>query len=180
MLSLLREHFCYIDKTANKGVNTMSKKRGRKNKYDSTILPRWSEIEELKKKGLTEKEIARKIGISYSSWNKYKAEIKEFSELCNTHEVDAEVIEEARSALHRRATGYLYTETKEIYEVNEEGEKRLKKIEKTTKYAEPDVNAINLFLKNYDKNNWSNDPQMYELRKRELELKEKEFEKNNW
>ena len=56
----------------------------------------------------------------------------------------------------------------------------LKRIEETTKTAEPDTNAINLFLKNYDKANWANDPQMLEIKKRELELKEKEFENNNW
>jgi hypothetical protein len=44
----------------------------------------------------------------------------------------------------------------------------------------PDVAALNLLLKNYDKDHWSNDPQMLELRKKELELKEKQIESNEW
>ena len=43
------------------------------------------------------------------------------------------------------------------------------------KYAQPDVASINLLLKNYDKENWANDPQVIELRKKELELKEKQL-----
>ena len=40
--------------------------------------------------------------------------------------------------------------------------------------------AINLALKNYDKDNWSNDPQMLELRKKEIELRERQIEQNEW
>lgn len=155
-------------------------KKGRKNVYEKIILPRWAMIEKLLKKGIPEKEICDKIGVSLSSWYKYKAEIKEFSELCNAREVDEEVISEVRSALHRKAIGYQYVEIKKITERGDDGKMHLKRIEETTKTAEPDTNAINLFLKNYDKANWANDPQMLEIKKRELELKEKEFENNNW
>jgi hypothetical protein len=44
----------------------------------------------------------------------------------------------------------------------------------------PDVAAINLALKNFDRENWANDPQALELHKRELRLKEKQIKNNDW
>ena len=44
----------------------------------------------------------------------------------------------------------------------------------------PDVAALNLCLKNYDKENWSNDPQSDELKREELRLKFEKFERENW
>lgn len=155
-------------------------KSGRKSKYEKKILPNWETIKEYLKKGFTEKEIADKIGVSESTWFTYKKQFSEFSELINAREVDTDVIEEARSALHRRATGYHYIEKKIVKKVNEDGEMEVVQEEEYLKYEHPDTNAINLFLKNYDRDNWSNDPQMLELRKREIELKEKEFNNNNW
>ena len=52
--------------------------------------------------------------------------------------------------------------------------------EVTTKYMKPDVAATNLLLKNYDKENWANDPQALELRKKELELQERRLENGEW
>ena len=47
------------------------------------------------------------------------------------------------------------------------------------KQMPPDVAALNLALKNYDKDNWANDPQMLEIRKRELKIMEHKAE-NDW
>jgi hypothetical protein len=73
------------------------------------------------------------------------------------------------------------------YLLIEDGQTYLKQRKKHIINALPDTNAINLFLKNYDKENWSNDPQQLEIKKQELqmkkeelELKKKEFENNNW
>ena len=60
------------------------------------------------------------------------------------------------------------------------GEKGVETITKTIiKQSLPDVAALNLALKNYDKNNWSNDPAMLDIKKAELKLKQKAAE-NNW
>lgn len=154
--------------------------KGRKSTYDTKILPKMTEIKSLLSKGLSEKEIARIIGVSYQSWKKHKAEKKDFKDLCNAREVDEIVIDEVRGALHKKALGFQYTETKTVYKFDEDGNKHIDRIEETTKTAEPDIQAINLFLKNYDKDNWANDPQALELQKRAMELKEKEFNNNNW
>ena len=59
-------------------------------------------------------------------------------------------------------------------------ETRLVKTEETVKEVAPDVAAINLALKNWDKENWSNDPQALEVRKEELKLRKKQIENNEW
>ena len=53
-------------------------------------------------------------------------------------------------------------------------------MEITERVALPDVAAINLALKNYDKDEWSNDPALLDLKKQELELKKQLAEANNW
>ena len=74
--------------------------------------------------------------------------------------------EELINILLKKARGYEYEETKQyIKEVN--GEKQ-KVIEKTIKHIEPDVDAINILLNNYDPE-WNKEEK--ELRKTELFLK---------
>ena len=46
--------------------------------------------------------------------------------------------------------------------------------ETITKVALPDVAALNLCLKNYDPDNWANDPQMLKIKKEELKIKKEE------
>ena len=77
--------------------------------------------------------------------------------------------------LFRSAKGFEYTETR----ITEEAGK-VTKTEIITKYYPPDVAALNLALKNYDRDNWANDPQMIEIRKRELDLQEKKIEMGEW
>ncbi len=54
------------------------------------------------------------------------------------------------------------------------------KTEVSHKKMAPDVAAINLALKNYDPENWANDPQVLALKKRELELRERQIEESSW
>jgi hypothetical protein len=53
-------------------------------------------------------------------------------------------------------------------------------IEETKKNALPDVAAINLCLKNYDPDNWANDPQQIRLKEKELQLRREIAEKDEW
>ena len=56
----------------------------------------------------------------------------------------------------------------------------LVKTEIMNKHALPDVAALNLALKNYDKEDWANDPQGLELKKKELELKKRLIDEKEW
>ena len=145
---------------------------GRKNKYYTHIKPHLSEIESMLQT-MTEEQVAKKLGVAYSSWNKYKTEFKELTEVIKKG--NSTLVSELKSVLKKRAKGFQYEERKVIKENGQ-----IVREEIYVKSALPDVASINLLLKNYDKDNWSNDPQVLELRKREIELKEKQAEANNW
>ena len=122
---------------------------------------------------MTEEQVAKKLGVGYSSWNKYKLDFKELSEAIKKGNTD--LVGELKSVLKKRAKGFQYEERKVIKENGV-----VVREEVYTKSALPDVASINLLLKNYDKDNWANDPQALELRKKELELKEKQVDAAVW
>lgn len=141
-------------------------KGGRKNKYYTYVKPHLKEIPELLQI-MTEEQVAKKLGVAYSSWNKYKKEFTELTEVIKKGNTD--LVGELKSVLKKRAKGFQYEERKLIKEHGV-----VVREEIYVKSALPDVASINLLLKNLDKDNWANDPQVIELRKRELELKEKQ------
>lgn len=170
-------------------------KKGRPNKYETHVKPRLKEIEELCLT-MTEKQIAQYLGVGYTSWKQYKLEYPAL--VACLKKGRGRLVCELRSALIQKAKGYDYVETKEITEqikwpkemleklvkagfTKEQIESgRLVKIEVTHKHAHPDVAALNLALKNYDKDNWANDPQTLALREKELALRERQVEANEW
>ena len=149
----------------------------RKNVYDTVIKPNFQQIAAQLQVGATEDSICKSLGISSSAWYKYKSQKKEFSELCNQNR--RPVVYELRGALLKKALGFEYTETKTYIRTNANGEET-STTEIVKKQALPDVAALNLALKNYDRANWSNDWQTHEIRLKELELKQKSFENENW
>lgn len=171
-------------------------KRGRKSRWETDIKPNLQVIQEMART-MTEKQIAESFGISYTgAWSLYKQQHPELVESLKKGRQN--LVAELRSALIKKAKGYEYTETKEtteqvkwpdeLYQAmidarftpQQLGEARVVKTEIVHKKASPDVAAINLALKNYDKDSWANDPQMLALKKKELKLKEQQIEKDNW
>ena len=156
----------------------MAKKRkaGRKSKYD-LVKENFPQIQKWLKDGLTEAQIAKNLGIAQSSWSLYKTQYSELTELIKSSRET--VVDELRGALLKRALGFEYEEQKTYRKVEDDG-KITTYTEITKKQALPDVAAINLSLKNYDKDNWANDPQLLALRKLEFEFKKKLAEKDDW
>lgn len=170
-------------------------KRGRKSKYETHVKPFFPEIMKMCRT-MTETQIAEKLGVGASTFQYYKTEFPELADIIKKGRQN--LVEELRSSLIKKANGFEYIETKEttervkwpdnIYEAlidagftpEQIGQARLVKTEVSHKQAHPDVAAINLALKNYDKENWSNDPQMLEIRKEELKLRERQIENNEY
>ena len=168
---------------------------GRKSKYYSHVEPYLAEIKEMAK-CMTEQAIAGELKISHSSLIQYKKDHPELREAIEGGRKT--LITDLRSALLRKAEGYSYTEVKEtsqkvhwpddLYErlkqaglsVQEIDQARIIKTEATIKHAAPDVAAINLALKNYDRGNWWNDPALYDLKKEALEIQRQKLEKDDW
>lgn len=152
-------------------------KRGRQNAYETKIKPRFSEIKEWLENGATEKQIADNLGVSYSTFNKHKAENLDFSEFLKNGRKS--LVLKLRGALVKKAMGFEYTETKK-YQKREPDGQVFQYVEETTKTALPDVAAINLCLKNYDPDEWANDPQALRIKEKELELRREIADRDAW
>lgn len=155
----------------------MGAKQGRKSAYDTRIKPRFSEIAEWLANGATEKQIAQNLGIAGSTFEKYKAINTEFAEFLKNGRRN--LVLQLRGALVKKALGFDYTETKTITKVEPDGSIS-SSTETAYKKAMPDVAALNLCLKNYDPDDWANDPQALKLKREELQLKKDTAENNNW
>lgn len=152
---------------------------GRPTKYHELVKPRLKEIAEWRENGWTEDKIAKELGVSRTAMREYKKLYPEF--LRTIKSGNAALIGRLKGALVKAAEGYQYPEIKKIYERNKEtGKMEHVRTEETIKTAPPSVAAINLALKNFDRENWSNDPQLLELRRKELELKAKKQEDDDW
>ncbi len=146
--------------------------KGRNNKYYSHVQPNLEKIEQMLQ-DMTEEQVARTLGVGYSTWMKYKLQHEELREAIKRG--NGCLVVELKSILKQRARGFSYQESKVVIEDDGSRQETI-----YTKRALPDVASINLLLKNYDRENWANDPQALDLKKKELELKEKQVEANLW
>ena len=144
---------------------------GRQNKYFTNVQPRLDEISDWAQT-MTEKQIAECLNVGYSTFAKYKTKYKELQEALKKGRVL--LVAELKGTLIKKAKGFTYQEKKTIIENGV-----IIREEVYTKFAQPDTGAAHLLLKNYA-DDWSNDPQMHALKERELELKEKHLELNEW
>lgn len=151
-------------------------KRGRKNVYDTVIFPNIDKIEDWVKSGATEKQICEALGISVSAFNAHK-EKTELNEALKKGR--ASLVLDLRSEMIKKAFKHTL-ETKKTYVTQDENGSTKKHTEITTKEVDGDTGALHLLLKNYDKDNWKNDWDSYELKQAELELKKKLSDDKDW
>ncbi len=156
-----------------------------KSKYETHVKPRFDEIEKWVSEGATQENIAKKLGISVRALLNYLRDYSDFADLFKRGRKD--LVAQLRGALITKALGFNQLTKKAIKckTIDYKDGKKVKEKEEVIFYNEesyfpPDVAALNLALKNYDKKNWSNDWQHYELKKQELEIKKKIAEENNW
>lgn len=154
-------------------------KRGRKSVYETHIKPRFSDISEWLESGATEKQIYENLGVSRNAFYKYKKDKKEFEDLLKNGRKT--LVVQLRGALVKKALGFDYEETSETSEYNAAtGKMEITKCERKVKHALPDVAALNLCLKNYDPDEWANDPQALRIKEKELELKREIADRDAW
>lgn len=154
-----------------------AKKRGRKSKIDIVKenldhIKKWAEL------GATEEQIAESLGLSRSAFSEYKKDFKELNDVLKKARV--KLVIDLKDTLVSRAKGFEYEEKKQYIKKDEVTGNKTQYTEIATKRALPDVAALNLCLKNWDKD-WQNDPKLYELKRQELELRQKMAEqKDEW
>ena len=131
--------------------------------------------------GLTEKDVAAKLGIHVTTLINYKEKYPEFKEAM--HLAKQAIISDTFAALLKRAKGYDYEE-KKVYTRQEEtadGPKSVTYTEITKKHEPPNVAACSLLLKNLDReHDWSDNPTMLAVKRQELELKKTIAENSDW
>lgn len=145
--------------------------KGRPDKYHTHVEPYLDKISQLCLE-MNEEQIAKTLHVGYTAFRRYKKEHQALSD--SLKKGKRELACELKSSLIKKAKGFEYVERKEIKQNG-----KVIKEEVYYKTAHPDVAAINLLLKNIDPD-WANDPQLLELRKKELELQERKVEQNEW
>lgn len=113
------------------------------------------QIEGWARDGLTDAQIAAKMGISASTLYDYKAKFAEFSEALKRGKAPVDIGVE--NALLKRALGYEYEETTTEIIEQPDGTKR-KHIKKTVKQVIPDTLAQIYWLKNRRPDKWRDKP----------------------
>lgn len=96
--------------------------------------------------GLTDKEIAKEMGIAKSTLNVWKKEYPEFMDSLKSGKAVAD--RKVQLSLYKRALGYTVKEKKVIVELDNEGGQKPARIETTEKQIIPDTTAQIFWLKN--------------------------------
>lgn len=124
------------------------------------IRRRFAEIEEWARQGLSERQIILNLGISQATFYKYKRERQELAELIEKARVKP--VQVLIGKLYQRACGMTRTTTRTCTRTDSDG--REFTISETTETQDlPNIAAIHLLLKNWNKDNWSNDPVSAEI-----------------
>lgn len=119
-----------------------------KSKYETVVLPQLDQVQNWIRDGMTEQQVAKRLGIAYSTFRVYRDKYPALSAvLKKTKEVvDAEVV----GALYKRAIGYDVTEYEEVYD----GAGNLVSRKKKIRHIPPDPTSMNLWLTHRQKAAW--------------------------
>ncbi|AIQ11331.1 helix-turn-helix domain-containing protein [Paenibacillus durus] len=145
----------------------------RPSKYETHIVPRFNEIRDWCREGLTNEQMAEKLGIHPATWYEYANKYPTFNELINWSKSVA--IDRVESSLFKLAMGYEYEEIKTIVEEDKNGKKKTR-IEKVKRHQPPNPTAISFYLKNRAPNEWNDrreliiDTKAAELERKQLFL----------
>lgn len=145
---------------------------GRPNLYKKKVEPYLVEVSEMALT-MTEEQIAQTLGVGWSTFRTYKHKYQALTDALKSGRT--KLVMELRSTMIKRAKGFSYQEKKQVVK-----DGVVVQEEVYTKAALPDVASMNLLLKNYDKENWANDPQQLELKKQELEIQKLKITDGGW
>lgn len=148
---------------------------GRKSRYESHVKPRLEEIR-IWYQLLNESQIAKRLGVSQTTFQKYKAEHAELREALKIGR--EELIENLKMTLKKKAQGFTYEETKTV--IRQENGKEVKVIERYKRYAQPDTGSIHLLLKNLDENWHNDDTPTLKLKREQIEIQKQKADSDFW
>lgn len=152
-------------------------KGGRPEKYKTKVEPRLDWVRKWAANGASEDQIAKQLGVAYSTFREYKKKYPALSAALNENR--EKLVEDLRSALVKSALGFEYKEKKEYVKTDPDTGQPTKYVEITTRYAQPNTTAIFGALNIYDKG-YVRDRANHELRERDLKLREELAKANNF
>ncbi|APH15337.1 putative xaa-His dipeptidase [Clostridium sporogenes] len=152
----------------------------RSDSFEDIIEKHLDEIEQWVEQNNTDKEIAEKLGIAYSTFRKYKSNNVALKSRIATAKDKKN--QEVEKALYKCCIGYHYYEevvTKVKTEDVVDGQIITNEdviISKVKKYKGPELNAEKYWLNNKEKAKWKEDPHRAANDKKVTKMKEKEVE----
>ena len=141
------------------------------------IQERFAEIEIWLKQGLAEKQIFKNLGVGKTTWESYKKQYPELAELLKKGRQNQ--IEEVENSLYKNATGFYYYVQESVKCKDPDGGERVEVVS-LKKFKAPETGAIAFFLKNKDKKNYSDNPNMIDIKREELEIRRTESQFKAW
>ena len=156
----------------------------RSNSFEGIIESHLDQIEAWIEGNNTDKEIAIKLGVAYSTYRKYKTSNAALKGRIAT--AKDKKSQEVEKAVYKKCLGYKYTEevvTKIKIEVLAEDKKTILVqesvvVSEVKKYSGPDLGAQKFYLTNRSFANWKCDSHKTENDKKLTKLKEIEVNKN--
>ena len=137
---------------------------GRADRYSTHVEPYLDDISRWRTT-MTEEQIAQKLGIAKSTFQKYKQDYPELNEICKFG--NKKKCDEVWSSLFKRAVGYDIPQFKEV--IDKDG--MVRRLEKPPIHIPADIKAITLILSNLDKAFHMDDSEVLQIKKMLAELK---------
>lgn len=144
---------------------------GRADRYITHVQPYLEDIARWKTT-MTEEQIADRLGIAHSTFQKYKQQHDELNQVClfgNKKKCD-----EVWSSLYKRAVGYDIPQFKEV--LDKDG--TVRRLEKPPIHIPSDMKAAALILANHDPSFHVDDSEVLRLKKENAELKKQLADKD--
>lgn len=146
-----------------------------KSKWDTNVKDKLILVEGWARNGLSEEQIAKNLGVAYSTFRDYK---RKHPALSAVLEKGREVVDfEVEGALIKRALGFTYEEViEELREDPNTGTAGLVPVKKVIKTVPPDVSAAKFWLNNRKPDEWKYDSNKNEIDREILKMRQKELE----
>ena len=146
--------------------------------YDERVKPNIDKITKMAADGLTQEQIADSLGVNFRTLKRYIEQEEDLRKaIMSGREVAIKDVENAmfNSAIGGKVTVKKGMKVKKVIYENGRKKGEVETVEPYDEevYVKPDTQAGIFLLKNWAKDRYSADPIMHDLKRREVELKEK-------
>lgn len=164
--------------TTSKTTKGSKKPVGRQSKYESHVKPYLEDIKKWRRSGATDEQICEALNIGTSTFYDYQNKYVEFSEALKGSK--KMLVLDLKGELARIAKKHKLEIKKSYIKKDLETGHETRYTEVTEKEVDGNISAIHLLLKNFDKEEWKNDWDNYELKQQQQKLQELIAKEKYW